>query len=297
MGKIIKIDNHEITEILKSTTRQYFVGNLSKPQKLSFIKDDRLEIGLSSYETSQSETVHVHDVATEYQYMISGWTEYLDINTNEVTEFRQGDFYAILPGTTYAQRVKAGTKILFIKTPSLNDKVLVEPDDAIAKWLSTKMRSVRTDYYYCDSAPKANSIRPAAAVAIIHDEKILMLKRADNHKWTMPGGTLDFGESLTECAIREVIEETGLLVEITDVIGTYTDPHIRVAYSDGEVRQEFTIVYAGKCTSESVVLDEESTAFRWVSICDIEALELASSQKKRLMDVIEYHKTGKKSLC
>ena len=39
---------------------------------------------------------------------------------------------------------------------------------------------------------------------------ILLLRRKDNDKWTMPGDTLDFGESLTDFAIREVRKETGL---------------------------------------------------------------------------------------
>ena len=58
----------------------------------------------------------------------------------------------------------------------------------------------------------------------------------------MPGGTLDFAESLTDCAIREVREETGFNIRITGLIGTYTDPHILIAYSNGDVRQEFTLV-------------------------------------------------------
>ena len=131
-------------------------------------------------------------------------------------------------------------------------------------------------------------------MAIIQNESILMLKRSDNKRWTMPGGTLDFGESLIECAIREVKEETGLDIEITDIIGTYTDPNIRVAYSDGEVRQEFTIVYAGKCTSKYVVLDEESTDYKWVPLCEVNSLELASSQKRRIADVLAFHTSGTK---
>ena len=51
---------------------------------------------------------------------------------------------------------------------------------------------------------------------------------------------------MTDCAIREVHEETGLQIRITGLIGTYTDPHILIAYSDGEVRQEFTFVYAAE---------------------------------------------------
>ena len=95
----------------------------------------------------------------------------------------------------------------------------------------------RRDYFYDLEAPKPNSIRPAAAVVLFDSgANILLLRRKDNDKWTMPGGTLDFGESLTDCAIRELREETGLHIRITGLIGTYTDPHILIAYSDGEVR-------------------------------------------------------------
>ena len=276
MGKIIKIDNKDIQKSLEGTTRQYFAGNLSKPQEIEFIRDERLEIGISSYPKHISEPTHVHSIATEYQYMISGWTEYMDVETGEIYEFKKGDFYAILPGTAYAQRVKAGTKILFIKTPSINDKQLVEISDEQEKWLLEKMKTVRTDYYYSDDAPEANSIRPAAAVAIINDRKeLLMLHRKDNKKWTMPGGTMEFGESMADCALREVKEESGLNVVIKDIIGTYTDPNIRVSYSDGEVRQEFTIVYYGEVQGYNVSLDEESSNYVWVSFDEVLKLPLA----------------------
>ena len=59
----------------------------------------------------------------------------------------------------------------------------------------------RRDYFYDKDAPKPNSIRPATAVALFDSHgNILLLRRKDNDKWTMPGGTLDFGESLTDCA-------------------------------------------------------------------------------------------------
>ena len=297
MGQIIKILDKDIRKSLENTTRQYFAGNLSKPQEIEFIRDERLEIGISSYPKHISEPTHVHSIATEYQYMLSGWTEYMDVETGEIYEFRKGDFYAILPGTAYAQRVKAGTNILFIKTPSINDKKLVEISKEQEQWLSEKMKTVRTDYFYREDAPTANSIKPAAAVAIINDKKeLLMLHRKDNKKWTMPGGTMEFGESMTECALREVKEESGLNVEIKDIIGTYTDPNIRVAYSDGEVRQEFTIVYYGEVQGYDVKLDEESSNYVWVSFDKVLELPLADSQRRRLIDVMAYLEKGKKAL-
>ena len=149
----------------------------------------------------------------------------------------------------------------------------------------------RRDYFYDPTAPKPNSIRPAAAVALFNLEgKILLLRRKDNDKWTMPGGTLDFGECLTNCAIREVREETGLQIRITGLIGTYTDPRILIAYSDGEVRQEFTLVYAAEIESGGLKIDEESKEATWVSLSAAVELQLAESQRRRLRDVIEYQK-------
>jgi ADP-ribose pyrophosphatase YjhB (NUDIX family) len=149
----------------------------------------------------------------------------------------------------------------------------------------------RRDYFYDPEAPKPNSIRAAAAVALFDSGgNILLLRRKDNDKWTMPGGTLDFGESLTYCAIREVREETGLQVRITGLIGTYTDPHILIAYSDGEVRQEFTFVYAAEVESGELKIDDESKEAAWVPLSSAVELPLAESQRRRLNDVKEYQK-------
>jgi 8-oxo-dGTP diphosphatase len=147
----------------------------------------------------------------------------------------------------------------------------------------------RRDYFYDPEAPKPNSIRPAAAVALFDSRgNILLLRRKDNDKWTMPGGTLDFGESLTHCAIREVREETGLQIRITGLIGTYTDPHILIAYSDGEVRQEFTFVYAAEIESGVLKIDDESKETAWVPLSSAVEVQLAKSQRRRLKDVVEY---------
>ena len=50
---------------------------------------------------------------------------------------------------------------------------------------------------------------------------------------------MKIGESIGDCARREVREETGLDVEIDSIVGLYTDPGHVFAYDDGEVRQEF----------------------------------------------------------
>jgi 8-oxo-dGTP pyrophosphatase MutT (NUDIX family) len=147
----------------------------------------------------------------------------------------------------------------------------------------------RRDYFYDPHAPRPNSIKPAAAVALFDgDGRILLLRRKDNDKWTMPGGTMDFGESLTQCAVREVREETGFEIDINGLIGTYTDPNVLIAYSDGEVRQEFTLVYIAAIKSGQVTIDDESKEAVWVPIGEALDLPLANSQRRRLQDVARY---------
>ena len=66
-------------------------------------------------------------------------------------------------------------------------------------------------------------IRLAATVAIVQDDKVLLAKREDFEVWCLPGGMVDVGESLAETAVREAHEETGLTVEITRLVGIYSE--------------------------------------------------------------------------
>jgi len=55
----------------------------------------------------------------------------------------------------------------------------------------------------------------AASVALIRDGKVLLIKRAFapyQHMWTLPGGRIEPGESIEQCAIREIAEEVGLAI-------------------------------------------------------------------------------------
>lgn len=296
-GEIKMITNKKIQKALENTTRQYLVGKLKKPQELEFIEDEKIEIGITSYKSFYSELPHTHKIAYEYHYVISGYTEYLNIDTGKVVKFQKGDFYVITPGLRYAQKSKPGTTIIFIKIPPGNDKIKIDLDSKVEIWLNQKINTIRKDYTNCINAPKANSIKPAAAVAIINsNQEILLLKRKDSSNWTMPGGTLNIGESLINCAIREVEEETGYKVLINDIIGTYTNPNTVIEYSDGEVRQEFTIVYKGEIIGGKLSLDDESIDYKWIKLEDSLRLPLAESQRQRLSDVIEYIRTGKRAL-
>lgn len=61
-------------------------------------------------------------------------------------------------------------------------------------------------------------------VAVIRDGHVLLTRREDVEMWCLPGGGVEPGESIAQCAIREVREETGLDVHLTRLVGIYSRP-------------------------------------------------------------------------
>ena len=125
----------------------------------------------------------------------------------------------------------------------------------------------RIDYYDDPNAPKANSLVPSVNVVVENNKgEILLIRRADNDNWAVPGGAIDLGESMSEAAIRETREETGITCEITGLVGIYTDPkHVILYTSNGEVRQEFSIVLTASPIGGQLAPSRESSHVRWVA--------------------------------
>lgn len=73
----------------------------------------------------------------------------------------------------------------------------------------------------------------ASAVVINDDGEILLHRRSDNGKWSLPGGSVDPGEQPADAAVREVFEETGIKVVPQRLIGVYAGPDLFFTYADG----------------------------------------------------------------
>ncbi len=90
--------------------------------------------------------------------------------------------------------------------------------------------------------------RPKVGVGVIvlRDEKVLLGKRKNahgNHTWNFPGGHLEFGEEIIDCARREVFEETGLKI-INPKVGSFTNDVFK------EDRKHYITVFV-ICSSEN----------------------------------------------
>jgi ADP-ribose pyrophosphatase YjhB (NUDIX family) len=147
----------------------------------------------------------------------------------------------------------------------------------------------RIDYYDDPDAPAANSIVPSANVAVINGAgEILLIRRSDNDNWALPGGAVDLGESLPHAAVRETKEETGVDCEVTGLSGIYTDPrHVLLYTSNGEVRQEFSIVLTARATGGQPTPSSETSEVRWVALDDLGTYNMDASMRLRVQHYLE----------
>ena len=145
----------------------------------------------------------------------------------------------------------------------------------------------RRDFQDDPAAPPANSLVPAASVVVVDDQdRILLHRRTDNDQWALPGGVMEIGESIADCARREAREETGLEVELLGIVGIYSDPGHVFAYDDGEVRQEFSICFHGRPTGGSLAVSPESHEVRFFSPQDVADLPMVESIRLRVNDYL-----------
>ena len=143
----------------------------------------------------------------------------------------------------------------------------------------------RVEYWNDPVAPKPNSLVPACGILAVDDlGRVLLQRRRDTGQWAIPMGKQELGETPGQCAIRETQEETGVLTEITGILGVYSDPGHIVAYTDGEIRQEWELILLGRPVSGSPAVNDEASDVRWVAVADLESLDIHPTQWRQLRD-------------
>ncbi|MFI5840862.1 NUDIX hydrolase [Catenuloplanes sp. NPDC051500] len=141
----------------------------------------------------------------------------------------------------------------------------------------------RTEYWNDPQAPKANSLVPACGVLAVNDAgEILLQRRRDTGQWALPMGKMEIGETPTECAIRETLEETGVEVEVTGLLGIFSDPGHIVAYTDGEVRQEYEVTFLARPTRGLPTANDEASDVDWFTVGELAELDIHPSMRRQI---------------
>jgi ADP-ribose pyrophosphatase YjhB (NUDIX family) len=150
----------------------------------------------------------------------------------------------------------------------------------------------RIDFYDDPEAPAANSLVPSVNVVVTNAASdILMIRRTDNGNWAVPGGAIDLGESVAQAAVRETFEESGIECEITGIVGIYSDPrHVILYTSNGEVRQEFSIVLTARALRGQPTPSSESSEVSWVPASEVPRYTMDRSMRIRINDFLTRNK-------
>lgn len=114
--------------------------------------------------------------------------------------------------------------------------------------------------------------RIRAAVAVVHEGRLLLVQhtKKDKSYWLLPGGGLEWGESLREAACREVQEETGLSVTAGDVL------FVSETLAPDDSKHVVHLVFSGRLTGGNIVLPDEKriTAVDWFPLPEVPSLTL-----------------------
>jgi 8-oxo-dGTP diphosphatase len=136
---------------------------------------------------------------------------------------------------------------------------------------------------------------PAVIAVVIRNGRTLLVRRAnppDAGLWGFPGGKIEFGETVKDAAIRELLEETAVHAEAQDVLTTLD---VLVRDAGGNVRQHYILI-AVQCRwiSGEPAAGDDALEARWFPIAELDPNTLAMSVD---VDVIARRAHAASNLC
>lgn len=130
------------------------------------------------------------------------------------------------------------------------------------------------------------TLMPSVMMIVSDDRgRILLVRNADFDSWTPPGGSIEPNESPKDAAVREMREETGLLVEPVRIIGVYGGPEYRFVYPNGDIVSYVATVFECKVVSGEMAPDhEESLDVRYFAEAELDSIHILPAGRIILRD-------------
>jgi 8-oxo-dGTP diphosphatase len=139
------------------------------------------------------------------------------------------------------------------------------------------------------AAPKAVAVTPSVLVAVRwRGGRLLLVRRRDSGMWELPGGCVDVGESAVAAAVRHTSAATGVHILVTGIAALFTDPSYVLRSTEGEVRQEFALLFRARSLGGEPRGDpRETIEAAWVAVVDVPALPMEPSARSRVVRALE----------
>lgn len=119
---------------------------------------------------------------------------------------------------------------------------------------------------------------------IIHKESVTLIKRKNppyKGSWALPGGFVEYDETVESAAIRETKEETGLDVTLGDIVGVYSNPE---RDPRGHI---ISICFLGKKIGGKLVADTDAAEVKYFCLDEVSTIDLAFDHGKILEDAFD----------
>ena len=139
-----------------------------------------------------------------------------------------------------------------------------------------RIDSARRPYFHDPDAPPATVVVPSVFCAVRNAAgQLLLVRRCDSGTWELPGGQVDVGETAEQTAVRETLEEAGVSVVVTGLVGLFTDPAHVVRSRSGTVCQQFVVVLHARPEAGTPHGDaHETSEAAWFEVADLPRLAI-----------------------
>lgn len=123
---------------------------------------------------------------------------------------------------------------------------------------------------------------------IIEGGRVVLVKRGHaplQGKWSIPGGVLEIGETLRKAAVREALEETGLVVEPGELLGVFERV---IPDEQGKMRYHYVLIdFLCRRFEGELVAGDDALEVRWFRREELAALELARETEEVILKGFE----------
>ena len=123
--------------------------------------------------------------------------------------------------------------------------------------------------------------------------RLLLIRRADNGYWSPPGGAMELGESIEDCAIREVWEETGIRAARATPFAMYTGPAYTYTNVYSDTYQLFLVAFVMDDWTGDIIPDPDEATDAGFFPLDGLPQPHSPSTYESMADLAEYEETGR----